>query len=147
MFGNVRKFAPGLLLAATLAVAARWLHEFAALNGISALMLAILLGMAMRNTAGVSTVFNEGIRLAMRRVLRLAIVLLGFQISLTQIAQVGWEGFLIVAATLAGTFVFTVWLGRRLGIDPENCGAHRGGYVHLRRVGDRRYEHRDGSAR
>jgi uncharacterized integral membrane protein (TIGR00698 family) len=55
----------------------------------------------------------------MRRLLRLAIMLLGFQISLSQIWQVGGPGFLIVVATLVCTFLFTVWLGRRLGVDPK----------------------------
>ena len=55
----------------------------------------------------------------MRRLLRLAIMLLGFQLSLHQIQQVGGIGFLIVATTLVCTFLFTVWLGKMLGVDPK----------------------------
>ena len=82
-------------------------------------MLAIILGMAIRNTTGVPAAMQEGIRFSMRRLLRLAIVLLGFQISMSQIWQVGGAGFLIVVTTLVCTFLFTLWLGRRLGIDPK----------------------------
>jgi uncharacterized integral membrane protein (TIGR00698 family) len=110
---------PGIALAAALAWLARWLHTAPALSGISALMLAIILGMSIRNTIGVPAAMQAGIRFSMRRLLRAAIVLLGFQISMSQIWQVGGPGFLIVAATLVCTFLFTVWLGRRLGVDPK----------------------------
>ena len=113
------KLLPGVALTAFLAWLARWLHGVPAVSGISALMLAILLGMAIRNTAGVPAAMQSGIRFSMRRLLRLAIMLLGFQISMSQIWQVGGPGFLIVLATLVCTFLFTVWLGRRLGVDPK----------------------------
>jgi uncharacterized integral membrane protein (TIGR00698 family) len=115
----VLKLIPGIALAAVLAWLARWLHGIPAIGGISALMLAIILGMMIRNTAGVPKAMQEGIRFSMRRLLRLAIMLLGFQISLNQIRQVGGVGFAIVLATLVGTFLFTLWLGRRLGVDPK----------------------------
>src|SRR6202000_2037945 len=34
-----------------------------------------------------------------------------------QIIEVGGRGFLIIAATLTATFLFTVWIGRGLGVD------------------------------
>jgi len=115
----VSKLLPGIALAAVLAWLARWLHGVPAISGISALMLAIILGMAIRNTTGVPKAMQDGIRFSMRRILRFAIMLLGFQISMSQIRQVGGLGFAIVVATLVGTFLFTLWLGRRLGVDPK----------------------------
>jgi uncharacterized integral membrane protein (TIGR00698 family) len=53
----------------------------------------------------------------MRRILRFAIILLGLQLSLAQVVTVGIAGLAIIAVTLASTFVFTVWLGRQLGIN------------------------------
>src|SRR5215471_10487148 len=101
------KFVPGVALAAVLAWLARWLHGVPAVSGISALMLAILLGMTVRNVTGVPAAMQDGIRFSMRRLLRLAIMLLGFQISLSQVWQVGGSAFLIVLATLiaAGTSI------------------------------------------
>ena len=115
----VWKVVPGIALTAALAWVARWLHAIPAVSGISALMLAIFLGMAIRNTTGVPAAMQDGIRFSMRRLLRLAIMLLGFQLSMHQIWQVGGLGFLIVLATLVCTFFFTVWLGRRLGVNPK----------------------------
>lgn len=53
----------------------------------------------------------------MRRVLRVAIILLGLQLSLSQLTVVGGVGLAIIAVTLVATFLFTVWLGGLLNID------------------------------
>jgi uncharacterized integral membrane protein (TIGR00698 family) len=45
------------------------------------------------------------------------VVLLGLQLSLTQVAQVGYKGVLVLALTVAATIVFTRWAGRRLGVE------------------------------
>lgn len=112
-----RDAAPGVILCAVLAAGALWLHGLPVVGILSALILAILLGIAVRNTVGVREEFQPGIAVCLRRVLRLAIVLLGLQLSLQDIAQVGLDGFALVAATLTATLLFTKWLGRVLGID------------------------------
>jgi uncharacterized integral membrane protein (TIGR00698 family) len=53
----------------------------------------------------------------MRRILRFAIVLLGLQLSLTQMVAVGIGGLAIIVVAVAATLVFSVWLGCRLGVD------------------------------
>ncbi len=54
---------------------------------------------------------------SLRRVLRLAIILLGLQLTAEQVMQVGATGIAVIAATLVSTFVFTTWLGKMLGVD------------------------------
>jgi len=73
--------------------------------------------MAFHNTIGTPGAFKPGVAFSMRRILRFAIVLLGLQLSFAQLIKVGTVGLAIIAVTLAATFLFTVWLGRRLGID------------------------------
>src|SRR5580704_15851933 len=109
--------APGLIAVTLLAWASIELHTLPQLAAVSALMIAIVLGMAVRNTVGVPAVCALGIRFSLRRLLRLAVMLLGFQLSARQIAEVGGMGFFVVAITLAAAFCFTTWLGRRLGVD------------------------------
>ncbi len=55
----------------------------------------------------------------MRQLLRLGIILLGFQLTAAQIAAVGGMGIAIIVATLVATFVFTKWIGGVFGIDPK----------------------------
>ena len=108
---------PGLFLTTTIAAAAFEFRNLSGITGLSPLIIAIVLGLAFRNTVGTSTAFKPGVAFSMRRVLRFAIIMLGLQLSLSQVVEVGGVGLLIIASTLAATFLFTVWLGRRLGVD------------------------------
>jgi uncharacterized integral membrane protein (TIGR00698 family) len=108
---------PGVALATAIAVAALLARTIPGIATFSPMILAILIGTAFHNIVGTPLVARPGIAFSMRRLLRAAIVLLGFQLTLTQIASVGTTGLLIVATTLTATFVFTVGAGRVLGVD------------------------------
>jgi uncharacterized integral membrane protein (TIGR00698 family) len=108
---------PGLIAVTLLAWASVALHSLPQFASISALMIAIVLGLVVRNTVGVPAACAPGIRFSLRRILRFAIVLLGFQLSGREILEVGGKGLLIVATTLAAAFAFTTWLGKRLRVD------------------------------
>ena len=108
---------PGLLMASTVAASAYWLRQLPGLAAFSPLILAILIGTAFHNLVGTPATAKPGVAFSMRRLLRFGIILLGFQLTVSQIIEVGQRGFLIIAATLAATFVFTVWMGRVLGVD------------------------------
>lgn len=49
--------------------------------------------------------------------LRLAIILLGLQLTAAQIAEVGAKGMAVIVLTLGTTFLFTTWFGRMIGVD------------------------------
>jgi uncharacterized integral membrane protein (TIGR00698 family) len=108
---------PGIALAAAIAVAAFLARSIPGIATFSPMILAILIGTAFHNVVGTPLAMRPGIAFSLRRLLRAAIVLLGFQLTLTQIASVGTTGLLIVAITLIATFVFTVGAGRVLGVD------------------------------
>ena len=108
---------PGLVLTFALAAAAFELRNLSGITALSPLIIAIVLGMTFHNTVGTPGTLKPGVVFSMRRVLRFAIVLLGLQLSFAQLVKVGAVGLAIIAVTLAATFVFTMWLGRRLGID------------------------------
>ncbi|MDA9531722.1 membrane protein [Bradyrhizobium sp. CCBAU 25338] len=114
---SYREIVPGVALAATIAVVANTMRSIPAVATFSPMILAIAIGMAVRNLAGTPALARAGISFSMRRLLRLAIVLLGFQITLTQLASVGPKGILIVASTLVATFGFTLAAGRALGVE------------------------------
>ena len=91
-----------------------------ALNAsIPVMLIAILLGALWRNLAPVPAVFDPGIAVAAKRVLRLGVVLLGLQLSVTQIASLGWGVIVVAVAAVAITFVATLGLGKALGIEKD----------------------------
>ena len=108
---------PGLLLTGTIAAAAFELRNLSGIAALSPLIIAIVLGLAFHNTVGTPAAFKPGVVFSMRRILRFAIILLGLQLSLSQLVEVGGAGLGIIVLTLAGTFLFTVRLGHWLGVD------------------------------
>jgi uncharacterized integral membrane protein (TIGR00698 family) len=121
-----RTRAPGLLLALLLAgmaaLLSQW-HPMAQL-GLSALTLAIALGMAAGNTVfpSVAGRAGAGVDFARSTLLRAGIVLYGFRISLHDIGAVGWPGLVVAAAMVALTFGVAVYVGTRwLGLDRQTA--------------------------
>jgi uncharacterized integral membrane protein (TIGR00698 family) len=108
---------PGLLMASVVATSAYWLRDLPGMKTFSPLILAILIGTAFHNLIGTPAIAKPGVAFSMRRLLRFGIILLGFQLTVGQIVEVGYRDFLIIAATLAATFTFTVWMGRLLGVE------------------------------
>lgn len=86
-------------------------------SALSPMISAIFVGMLFANTVGFSTEANAGVGMAGKRLLRLAVALLGLQLTFGQLASIGVTGLAFAATTLALTFFFTVWMGRILGID------------------------------
>jgi len=108
---------PGLLLTSVVAASAYGLRQLAGMAALSPMILAILIGIAVHNLVGTPAIARPGVTFSLRRLLRIAIVLLGLQLTITQVIEVGSRGIGIIAATLLATFIFTVWMGRLLGVD------------------------------
>ncbi|WP_088633269.1 YeiH family protein [Phaeobacter sp. 22II1-1F12B] len=109
--------APGLALALVIAAIATGVQRFTNIPGLSPLVVAMVLGMLWRNTLGAIPAVAPGITFSLKKLLRGAIILLGLQLTLTQLGEVGLRGFAIVATTLLGTFLFTKAMGRILGVE------------------------------
>ncbi|WP_024881108.1 putative sulfate exporter family transporter [Methylosinus sp. LW3] len=110
---------PGVALTAAIAAAAYALRLLPAVGALSPMILAILLGVGLRNLFGAPAFAAPGVVFSLRKILRFAIALLGLQLSAAQIIDVGFTGLAIIAATLVATFCFTTRLGRWLGVEPE----------------------------
>jgi uncharacterized integral membrane protein (TIGR00698 family) len=108
---------PGLLLTSAAATAAFAIRRLPGMASFSPMILAILIGMLFHNAVGTPTWAKPGVTFSLRRLLRLAIILLGLQLTATQVVEVGGRGLSIIAATLLATFAFTVWMGRVLGVE------------------------------
>jgi uncharacterized integral membrane protein (TIGR00698 family) len=90
---------PGLLLALTVAAAARFLSEH---YGAPVMLFALLIGMAFNFLAQDSRC-KAGIDFASRNLLRAGIVLLGARITFGDIASIGLTGFLVVIGLIGVT--------------------------------------------
>jgi len=117
---------PGLALTALLAALSTAAAELPLLRnaGLSALTLAILLGMAVGNTVfqRLEPSCGNGVEFAKSRLLRLGIILYGFRITFQQVAAIGWSGLLIDLGIVAGTMLLAMAVGQRLlRLDRNAC--------------------------
>ncbi|MEV4378073.1 putative sulfate exporter family transporter [Streptosporangium sp. NPDC049644] len=86
---------------------------------VSAAVIAVALGVALTNLGGLHRSLAPGLRFVSRRVLRLAIVLLGLQIALPELLALGWPVLAVVATATGVTFAATRWIGGRVGVSPR----------------------------
>ncbi|KEZ97747.1 membrane protein [Xanthomonas vasicola pv. vasculorum NCPPB 895] len=121
-FHRMRQWVPGLALTGLLAGVSMQLSKIGWLqaNGVSALTLAIVLGMLVGNTAypRLSAKAGAGVRFSKANLLRLGIILYGLRLTFQDIGNVGWTGVAIDATVLCSTFGLACFLGVRVfGLD------------------------------
>ena len=119
---SIKHFIPGLALTAVITGAAVWAGSIPAIAGagMSALTLAILFGMVIGNTVypKLWQSCDGGVIFAKQHLLRLGIILYGFRLTFSQIADVGVSGIVIDVLTLSSTFLMACWLGQKVfGLD------------------------------
>jgi uncharacterized integral membrane protein (TIGR00698 family) len=117
---------PGVLLATLLALlsflAARWLSGIAPAFGpipVSPIVVAIVLGIAIRNTASHDERFEPGLQFSQCRILQLGIVLLGIRLSLGEFAAIGLGSIPLIVICIGTALLFINLLGRALGLSPQ----------------------------
>lgn len=121
---------PGLAVALAIALIAQplaaWLGELllsargvdptGRASPLSAIPVAVLLGLALANSAGTPAPLSAGVDIAVKSVLRIGIILVGLKLSLLDVLRIGALGVPLVIALV----LFAVWvalaLARRAGV-------------------------------
>jgi len=117
-------FIPGLALCAALTGLALWAGSVPAIAGagFSALTVAILAGMIVGNAVEpkIWQHCDGGVLFAKQYLLRLGIILYGFRLTFSQIAEVGVSGIMIDILTLSSTFLLACVIGQKVfGLDRQ----------------------------
>lgn len=127
-------FLPGLALALTIALAARYASDFlgsAIFNlgksPVSPIMLAVLAGVALRSFVGMHTRLERGVAMASGIVLRTGLALVGLRLTLSGMGVLGLRALPVVAGCLTVAWLVIPRLARAFGL--------RGGLVTLLTVG------------
>ncbi|HKC43325.1 MAG TPA: putative sulfate exporter family transporter [Burkholderiales bacterium] len=107
--------APGMLVAAVLALVAGWiaggLGEPLARNPV---LVAMLFGLVIGNTFGCPEALKPGLDFTRRCLLRLAVALIGFRITVRLLADLGVAPIAIAAAELVLVLLVVRWVAVRL---------------------------------
>jgi uncharacterized integral membrane protein (TIGR00698 family) len=121
----VKRLLPGVLLCVAITLVAIALERievfFVGQPYLEALVLAILLGVAVRTAWTPGTSWNEGINFSAKFVLEFAIVLLGASVSITMIAALGSLVILGIACIVALAIGTSYFISRFLGLPQRMC--------------------------
>jgi uncharacterized integral membrane protein (TIGR00698 family) len=83
---------------------------------VSAVAIAIVIGVLLRNLVGVPEVCKPGVSLAVKRLLRIGIALLGAQLSLSQVLRTGGKALLVVALCILLAILVVRFISMRMGL-------------------------------
>jgi len=108
---------PGLVLVFLITAAAYGLRQIPGMAAMSPMITAIFVGILFANLTTVPAVALPGIALCGKKLLRMSVALLGLQLTLGQVANVGIAGMSALCALVVATYGFTLLAGRMLGVD------------------------------
>jgi uncharacterized integral membrane protein (TIGR00698 family) len=88
---------------------------------ISPILLAILLGLLIRNTVGLPVVYELGLQLCLKRILRVGVALLGIRLSLASVGAIGLSAVPVILLCIATALLLVSWAARAFGV-PRRLG-------------------------
>jgi uncharacterized integral membrane protein (TIGR00698 family) len=110
-------YGPGLVIVIGLAAVATAIGRLVPVVGSP--VIGIASGVLLSGWAARHPVLRPGVSFAGRGVLQLAVVVLGAQLSLRQVANVGLGSLPVMLGTLAVCLILAYLVGRRMGIEPD----------------------------
>jgi uncharacterized membrane protein YadS len=120
------RWAPGV--AATVAAVVVAVLVARAQPALGALVVALALGVALRNTGGFVPALRPGVTGSTKRLLRTGIVVLGLQLALGDVVALGPAVVALIVLSVAAGFLFTAWVGRRAGLSPAGATLMAAGF-------------------
>jgi len=113
----------GLNLVLGVAIASRFIHGLISnptLNkSISEILVAVLLGLYLRNWIGLGERTKAGIKFSIQRVLRFGIILLGLRLSLQDVVATGAKALVLVTICITVALILAYWAGRLFKVPPR----------------------------
>jgi len=113
----------GLNLVLGVAIASRFIHGLISnptLNkSISEILVAVLLGLYLRNWIGLGERTKAGIKFSIQRVLRFGIILLGLRLSLQDVVATGAKALLLVTICITVALILAYFAGRLFKVPPR----------------------------
>lgn len=115
----------GVLLITLFSCAAFYIGDTAIMKklSLSPLIIGVFLGMLYANSLRnrLPETWVPGIKFCTKQILRAGIVLYGFRLTLTEVAEVGTPAVMVDAIIVAGTIFLGVWLGKLLKMDGDTA--------------------------
>ena len=118
----VKKYTSGVLLSIIVAVVSIYISRLIPGNLISGGVFALLLGMMINPFIYRNDMFYDGIKFVSKRILKLAIILMGATLSFSQVLEVGKYSLFVMVFTLLTAFGGGYYLGKLFGMNWKLSG-------------------------
>lgn len=82
---------------------------------INHVIIVIIIGMLIRNTIGIPSWAETGVKTS-RLFIKMGVILLGSLYSLAELAKLGATSISLIAFFMFGTILFTMWFGKKMGM-------------------------------
>ncbi len=116
---SILPLVPGILLAAAVAVPSIIINSY--YKPLSAVAVAIVIGLIVRNLVGMPPACQAGNQFAIKKILKFAIILLGVRLSFLDIVKIGGSSLIITICCIITSLVLTHYLTRLFGL-PKRLG-------------------------
>lgn len=115
---TLKSYSWGLIFTALIAFLSIWLSRLPSVAslGFGTLTLAIIIGIILGNTIypKLSKKSHDGVQFSKQKLLRLGIILYGFNLTFQEVIGVGFSAIIIDALIVISTFIVAYWLGVKL---------------------------------
>lgn len=115
------RWVPGVAIVAAIAAVATVIGHFLPVLGapVAGILLGAVLAHPVRSHRTHDRFLQAGMKFCQSRLLQAAVVLLGAQLSVTEMAKAGWSSLPVMLGTLAVCLIAAYLIGRALGIDTD----------------------------
>ena len=114
---KVLKCLPGIVLSLGIAVLACFIEGLFPIHLIGSAVIAMFIGMILNYFLRNTKIFNSGIKFTSKKILKMAIILLGLSLNITTILNVGKMSLVVMVFTLLTCFGGGYFIGRALGLN------------------------------
>lgn len=111
------KLFPGILLSVGIALLACWLESLLPGHLIGSAVIAMFIGMFVNQFLRKNDRFGAGLKFTSKKILKLAIILLGLSLNITTIVHVGRLSLTVMVFTLLTCFGGGYFIGKALGLN------------------------------
>ena len=114
---KIIKIIPGIAISFLIAIIALWIEGLFSVHIIGASVIAMFIGVILNCFLKNTNVFKTGTKFTSKKILKLAIILLGLSLNINTIFQVGKMSLLVMMFTLLTCFGGGYFIGRALKLN------------------------------
>ncbi|KYH34020.1 hypothetical protein CLTEP_20210 [Clostridium tepidiprofundi DSM 19306] len=117
---NYKKIIPGVIFVLIISIISILINDsLKSYINLEALTIAIILGIAYNNTVGTQDVFKGGIKFSLKKLLKVGIVLLGFNLNIKEVLNLGLKILVMVLIYVPTALILSYVLGKIFKVDKK----------------------------